>query len=500
MLNETLDGAVSLASDQRCAMDVLCAGTDVFLAGGPGSGKTYVLNSFIQTCRSKGLQVLPMAFSRGAVNNLEDALTAYKVIGNYQSYYDPSEGLSEDGDIATLAASDVVVIDEVSILRIDYFERMWALIQEARQRGGARQVVVAGDFHQMLPRGGSLSAKLKKNYPDAKSSCAFESPAWKMMDFTVCVLNGNHRYKDQTFAVNLDLARVGDARCVTYFNKRVINDIADAPDDALRLFRSNDDAHKFNERAFKKLIDKGAESRTFKGISNGKFSSKEKPVLVNLKLAVGERVVLLVNLADQEIEQGRLGTVCKLSNDSAEVLFDGESEVKCVKAVTWHNRERAAERTDSEGGARDEEIGTYWQLPLRAAYAMSVYEVQGKAFDSCVIDSEMNDPGMLYYQLSRCKSLEGLYIHPAIKESDLSTSEAVLAFDDAISKSFAKTKQMPRGGGATVPSFSRSDFGARGIAAVSAPRKDGDYAVFEVPAQIAARVQAFVDLLQNENK
>lgn len=458
-MSETSLGAFAvLTPSQKRALEALASGADVFLTGKAGSGKSFVLNLFLDACEKAGLQTVAMAPTGTAALNLRNGSTMHRTLKLRGQVFDPHSKRRLKSTV--LEAADVVVVDEVSMCRLDVFDHFWAMVEAARLKGGARQVVVVGDFYQLPP----VCTKhdqpaLRELYPEADSWFAFSGYAWKRAAFTTCRLEEVVRQPDPVLASNLNLAREADASCIPYFNERVVSPRLAAPKDVIRLSATNAKAAAINDMRADELVSKGAIQDVYRADIEGAVNPGDMCVPERLRLVVGARVMLCANLAEQRLGNGSLGTLVKLHADSAEVLFDSKESPVTISPKTWEIKQTVVstkpcpDDADGEKAAKrltSDTVGSYTQLPLKLAFAITIHKAQGKTFDSCVVDTTAFEPGMLYVALSRCSTYEGLFLNEPIERYRLKANKAVLAAEAEALPAAAgedRARQTPRSSG-----------------------------------------------------
>lgn len=202
--------------EQAEALRALRDGRNVFLSGNAGTGKSYVLNAFISDLKARNVDFLALAPTGIAALNLTDGSTIHRTLKIAPGVCAPD---GPKGSRKVLDAAKVIIIDEISMCRIDLFDHVMGMISQSMTRNGAKQVVLVGDFFQLPPVVTERdSALLMKFYPGNLQGWCFKSRYWAGFDFEPHVLKTVVRQSDPDFIDNLNRARVGDASCLDYFN------------------------------------------------------------------------------------------------------------------------------------------------------------------------------------------------------------------------------------------------------------------------------------------
>ncbi len=196
----------------------------------------------------------------------------------------------------------------------------------------------------------------------------------------------------------------------------------------IRLTTHNRTSDDINAR---KLLALNGESMTFKAVVKGKFPESSYPADEFLTLKIGARVMFIKNDSGMERRyyNGMIGTVTSLSEDSVTVLPDDGSEEIAIGYVEWENIRYEVDEETKE--IRQSIEGSFSQIPLRLAWAITIHKSQGLTFDRAVIDAANSfAPGQLYVALSRCRSLEGLHLETPLGHSAVIIDRDVNSFID----------------------------------------------------------------------
>lgn len=367
---------------------------NVRIVGTGGTGKTQLIREFLAWLppseRTATLVVAPTGLAASHIGGE----TVHKAF-NLSNEVQPKEAPQHIP--RSLLKLRRVIIDEISMLRIDLFERIVTLLQsiEAQQQRHI-QLIVLGDFGQLEPVCTKEDRKLLRQfYPNTKGIYAFHSELWAPLDFQPIVLKYNFRQEDLELSEQLTALKYGSLDAVKWFN---LNCNFCTDDRAVYICPKNEDVEKYNRFALEQFEE--YEITVFKAKHNELALNTELPCPKVLHLAEGMRIMTIAN--DHQYKNGSLGTILEVNRNSIRVLFDN-----CTVATV-----RRKKFTLPEGSV-------YEQLPVVLAYAFTVHKCQGCTFDSVVIVPGFFAAGQLYTALSRCKSIEGICIDGHITDADV---------------------------------------------------------------------------------
>lgn len=385
---------IELSQEQSQALDLLRSGENVFLTGGAGSGKSFLIRHFMKELNRDDMPILA---STGAAAVLLGGRTFHSFFGLGIMEGGPDVAYQKalkDGKLhKRLKKVEGIIIDEISMIPGAALMIAEALAQQARGSklpwGGLR-VIVVGDFAQLPPvaRAG-----------ETRDWC-FRNPVWEMSGFQTCVLNHNQRVHDREFLDVLADIRQGKvtAKVVSFLNSKTR--IHDPEDPGTRLFPRRDQSEVYNQ---KKLQDIPEDEVVIDSIYLGSEKQietlmKTAPVPVKLKLKIGCRVIFLQNDPQMRWVNGTQGVVIKIETDKIQIRKDrGGREVTVDKTSFAYQ--------DAEGNV----VASVIQFPLTLAYATTIHKSQGATLDDLWCDlSRLWEPGQAYVALSRLRTSEGL--------------------------------------------------------------------------------------------
>ena len=408
----------NLNKSQEKAYKILKSGANVFLTGRAGTGKTFVLNKYIEEQEKEGKTVIITAPTGIAALNLNGVTmhSAFGIpipaFGHYDFELIPSK-------IKLAIEADIIVIDEISMCRVDVFEFFYMVLKKVKEiKVKIPQVIVSGDFYQLPPivKKDELS-KFKRLALD-ESGYAFTSPYWKKMKFKFVELTEIVRQKDEDFIKNLELLRTGDTSCLPFFNEKVEPFY---PDDAIYICSTNQKADEINNRCLEELEGvKVAYTAKRTG-----FCAKEYTVDDNLYLKEGCKVVVMTNdVINEKYKNGSIGTVKRCLDDCVLVNIENTNEDVFIGFHSFDTNKI----TVTNGLTTKKKVGSFEQIPLKLAYAVTMHKTQGQTYEKAIISPSSFADGQLYVALSRVKSLDGLYLDSYIMPEDIKINEKVIDF------------------------------------------------------------------------
>ncbi len=397
--------------NQAQALQILKTGTNVFLTGEPGSGKTYTINQYVSYLRSHGIEPSITASTGIAATHI-GGMTIHSWSGiGIKSRLNKNELNSiatNDYVLKRIGPAKVLIIDEISMLPSETLEMIDLICKEVKKNSlpfGGLQVVLVGDFFQLPPVDKKQISEFSQEnlFDEAKSKFAYDSHVWRQAEFVTCYLTEQHRQDDKDFLLLLSKIRSNnfDDLSLSLINQRK-TDLLKLPVDVPKLYSHNIDVDLVNDRMLDKIQSpvqfypmstKGHEA-LIKVMKKGCLS----PEILFLK--IGASVMFTKNNAREGYVNGTLGIV---------EGFDSDTELPIIKIR--NGRKITVEPADWVVEEDGKIKGRLTQIPLRLAWAITVHKSQGISLDEAIIDlSKVFEFGQGYVALSRVRRLSGIYI------------------------------------------------------------------------------------------
>lgn len=398
---------------------------NVFITGRAGTGKSTLLEYFRSvTCK----RIVVLAPTGVAAVNISGQ-TIHSFFGFKPDItVEKARKTARKTDSAIYGNLDTIIIDEISMVRSDLLDCVDQFLRIKGKTPGAPfggiQMILIGDLYQIPPVVTGRERQIFKEYYE--SEYFFDAKVFQQLELTFVELEKIYRQTDPTFIELLNKIRnkntvPGDLEAI---NRRAASGDDKLPEGAIYLTTTNAMADKKNEEELEKLPGK---PHLFTAEIGGKLEKKYFPAAEVLQLKEGAQVMLLNNDAEGRWINGTIGRISRIEREGLSVrLLDGSTET--VKPYKW-NVNRFYWDPDTKTVA-SETMGTFKQYPLRLAWAITIHKSQGKTFDHVVIDLGRGAfaSGQLYVALSRCRSLEGIYLERKIRDSDVWVDWRVVRF------------------------------------------------------------------------
>ncbi len=420
----------------------------LFLTGKAGTGKTTFLHNLRKSLHKKHAVVAPTGVA--ALN--AGGSTIHSLFALPHTMFMPKISWREGGAVADPAGHEymrgvklsaekkaiiksleLLIIDEISMVRADTLDAIDVVLRATRRNHrnepfGGVQLLLIGDLHQLPPVVREEEWELlSKHY---ESPFFFDSLAMKQTELMHVELQHIYRQDDTRFISLLNAIRHNEveAEDFEFLQQYYRPDYRPGGEKGvITLTTHNRLADSMNTDALQSLP--GTPS-IFEGELEGDFNDKYLPAEQAMLLKKNAQVMFLKNDPEKRFYNGKIGTVSKIDHENAVwVKFPQEANEIKVEPETWRSvRYRYVE---SEDRIEEEETGSYKQLPLRLAWAVTIHKSQGMTFEKAVIDAgKAFAPGQVYVALSRLRSLGGLILKSRIYPQAIRTDERIARFTE----------------------------------------------------------------------
>jgi len=399
---------------------VLYTSMSIFLTGKAGTGKTTLLKTILKKTKKNAIVVAPTGVA--AIN--AGGVTIHSMFQLPPSCFIPTKEFfpSERVTNWTMLAKgqklrkeqrqllielDLLVIDEISMVRADLLDAIDYTLRRIRKNAeafGGVQLLVIGDLFQLAPVAKELDWQILSNFYE--SPFFFDAHSWNKLNPIVIELQHVYRQEDVDFITILNKIRNGraDQNDIDRLNQNF--EIKGLDKQIIQLTTHNFKANKINSEKLKAL-----QTKDIKLTANvtGLFSESSYPTPEMIHLKEGAQIMFIRNDPDGEFFNGKIGIVEHKNESGLSIFLPTEDRSINVNRMSWENIKYHIDKKTKE--VERETCGTFEQFPLRLAWAVTVHKSQGLTFEELIVDLEDSfAAGQLYVALSRCKSLEGLYL------------------------------------------------------------------------------------------
>ncbi len=411
-------------------------GTSLFLTGKAGTGKTTFLRQLREQCAKTMIVTAPTGVA--AVNCAGVTLHSFFQLP-LSPFVPGTDVFGSDRDRffrfsrekkQIINSLDLLVIDEISMVRADVFDAVDKVLQRHRRNSlpfGGVQVLMIGDLHQLPPVVKPDEWQiLKQYYPNAYF---FSSLAFRSLDCITIELDRVYRQSDEEFISLLNKVRNNtlDRDDVDRLNRRYIKDfIPSAGEDYITLTTHNRKADRINRTRLDAL---NSIPCVLDAEVSGEFPEYGFPNFARLVLKEGAQVMFLRNdlSSRKQYYNGKIGRVTFVSDEKVMVRCPQDTEEIAVEPVEWQNIRYIVDEDRKE--VKEEVIGIFRQFPLKPAWAVTIHKSQGLTFDRAVVDiGDAFASGQAYVALSRCRTLEGIVLTQPVSMRGIGVDRAVTQF------------------------------------------------------------------------
>ena len=411
----------------------------VFLTGKAGTGKSTFLKYICNHTKKKCVVLAPTGIA--AINAGGVTLHSFfKLPFRPMLPDDPDLSLSH-GRIfeffkypkekrKIIAEVDLIIIDEISMVRADIIDCVDRILRvysgNMRLPFGGKQLLFVGDVFQLEPVVPSDQKEILSLF--YASPFFFSARVFKDINLVPIELQKVYRQTDSVFINILDRIRNNAARKqeLDTLNGRYFPSFEPQNEDMyITLATRRDQVDFINE---KKLAELPGEEYVSVGKIEGDFPESSLPTQLNLSIKEQAQVIFIDNDYERRWVNGTIGMVSGIDeNGNVYVLLESGVE-HLVEPTSWRNYKY--KYNEKEKRIEEEIVGTFEQLPIRLAWAITVHKSQGLTFSRVVVDltGGVFAGGQTYVALSRCTSLEGLVLKSKISSRDIFIRKEIVEF------------------------------------------------------------------------
>lgn len=407
---------------------------NVFLTGKAGTGKTTFLHNLKNNCLKRMVVVAPTGVA--AIN--AKGVTIHSFFQMPFGPILPNQEIRSSKDfrfsrtkINIIKSLDLLIIDEISMVRADLLDGIDAVLRRFRNKDsvfGGVQVLMIGDLQQLSPVIKDFEWELLK--PFYQSIYFFNSLAFQKCKPLTIELIHIYRQENPLFINILNEIRNNTLTQASAdeLNKQFNPDFMPAGNEGyISLTTHNHKAEKINDSELSKLTGIAV---TYNASVEGKFPQNSFPNKESFQLKKGAQVMFIKNDSSQEKRyyNGKIGKIVRLDENEVVVQCINDDFEIVTSPEIWENFDYSVDKETN--AITDHRIGSFKQMPLRLAWAITIHKSQGLTFEKAIIDAQdAFAHGQTYVALSRCKSLEGVILRSKIASNQIITDEQVLSFN-----------------------------------------------------------------------
>lgn len=332
--------------------------------------------------------------------------------------------------IRLIQSLDLLVIDEISMVRADMLDAIDEVLRKYKDRSkpfGGLQLLMIGDLHQLSPVIKDEEWSILRDYYD--TVYFFGSRALQKSTYITIELSHIFRQSDKNFIDLLNRVRTKtiDEQALEELNKRYIPSFKPDNDEGyIVLTTHNANASEINHS---RLNQNKNESHYFEAEIDGDYPPYAFPTDIELELKTDAQVMFVKNDSSHEklYYNGKIGKVTRFDDEIIFVKCPGDAVEIPVNREEWQNLKFTLDEKTKE--VNESIIGTFTQYPLKLAWAITIHKSQGLTFEKAIIDAQSSFAhGQVYVALSRCRCIEGLVLSTRVTMNSIRTDDAIADF------------------------------------------------------------------------
>jgi hypothetical protein len=420
---------------------------NIFLTGRAGTGKTTFLHTLKELSPKRMIVVAPTgvaAINAGGVtiHSFFQLPFGPKIPGTQNAEGQFANKLSNQKR-NIIKSLDLLIIDEISMVRADLLDSIDEVLRKfrrSREPFGGVQLLMIGDMQQLPPVVKENEWNLLSSY--YSTAFFFSSLALRKTNYVTISLQKVYRQRDEHFIEILNKIRDKqmDKQAMDLLNQRFKPNFDAGKENYIILTTHNAKAKRINDG---KLDDLKVKKGKIKAKIKGNFPEYIYPTEFELELKEGAQVMFVKNDPDMEKRffNGKIGTLIKLREDEVIVQCPEDESPINVTPIEWQNVKYAIDEKSKE--IKETIDGTFTQIPLKLAWAITIHKSQGLTFEKAIIDSESAFAhGQVYVALSRCRSLEGMILSTPFSPFSLKENKSIEDFNKVVDENQPDNKVL----------------------------------------------------------
>ena len=395
---------------------------NLFITGKAGTGKTTFLHQIKKESLKRMVIVAPTGVA--AINAKGVTIHSFfqmpfgPILPNQIANTSNQQRKFSKTKIDIIKSLDLVIIDEISMVRADLLDGIDQVLRRYKNRNkvfGGAQILMIGDLQQLAPVVKPNEwGLLKQHY---NTVYFFSSKAYQEANVVSIELKHIYRQKNENF--------------ITILNERYHPTFSPSKEEGyITLTTHNNRANLINDSELNKLKTK---SCFFKAEVSGKFNENAFPNDEKLALKIGAQVMFIKNDSSPEKRyyNGKIGVITDISKETVTVQCANEIDEIIAEKELWNTINYSINEETKE--LKEDIVGSFKQIPLRLAWAITIHKSQGLTFEKAIIDAEASFAhGQTYVALSRCTSLEALVLKTPISSNAIINDKTVSTFNETV--------------------------------------------------------------------
>lgn len=421
---------------------------NLFITGKAGTGKTTFLRYLLENTTKKAVVVAPTGVAAIQANGVTMHSMFQLPFGMYISQYKKQWGVAMDNNIVNqhqllsqirinaqkrklLQNVELIIVDEVSMVRADYMDAMDAVLRFVRRKDvafGGCQMLFIGDMYQLPPVVQNHERHILLEHYN--SSYFFDAHVMNDKPPICIEFDKIYRQTDERFIALLNNVRNNQMSNDDYelLHTRYFPNIAPAQPGVITISSHNATVEAINTKALAELHTK---SQVFTADVTGSFPESAFPMPQILELKEGAQVMFTKNDKGDKrrFYNGKIGEIIRINrfDNTITISSKGDMDDITIEPERWENIKYNYDEINDK--IDEEVIGTFQQFPLKLAWAVTIHKSQGMTFDEAIIDAGQSfAPGQVYVALSRLRTLDGLYLKSEITSRSVMIDPHIVAY------------------------------------------------------------------------